>query len=655
MNFSDIAFDRLMKSSPEIARYVTTFVDLTADLPETLGVQLGVFILGSPSGVSMYIPAIAKAGTLYPIDSVFNPAESMFFPLQENYILTSMFSPNTGSPVKMPSQVNQNPSVRMLVDPPRTGKHAYAGTLLAEAAYQLPNATKDKYLTKLASSPGLGKALMSQGIDLRSLLEALEKKAEATVTMTTLSEPGSNTLRVIKEGVGLPDDVIQSILTKGYGFIGTHDNPRLAINYDAVNDGYTQLTAAMPGSVYEVVMKDGSIKAGFVPKPLRSLDTLVSGDMNVTRPVFAGRVDANDTTNLSGKYVIFEDGTYMDYEANPVIKATSRSSSDEVVSFLANQGKILDLKEVQPNLAGDPVRGFIITDRGWIGPVTVYKKSVNETGITLHLAGCYGKIRHVHISPNLHGSISTIGNDIFVRDGAAFLLASMSEVEPETSVIAASAKRNLLIQANMQPMAIKKDGFDFYLNGSHIGSEYSIAKELAELHRLEKQVVLSLIKQASDTGYTTFWMSKSAAPSSIDATYQHGVTPPDQEDLMNRTQPEYNPNFQAIEGSTATNDRSIIEATIISEFVNDPDMFETLGSYLPVIREAIDKIGRSMFMLRLNINSVSNGVDPSYLSSTLIGLRNTYRNLGDSYMKLTQLASSSYENTNEVIPTGEVV
>jgi hypothetical protein len=404
----------------------------------------------------------------------------------------------------MPSQVNQNPSVRMLVDPPRTGKHAYAGTLLAEAAYQLPNATKDKYLTKLASSPELGKALMSQGIDLKSLLEALEKKAEATVTMTTLSEPGSNTLRVIKEGVGLPDDVIQSILTKGYGFIGTHDNPRLAINYDAVNDGYTQLTAAMPGSVYEVVMKDGSIKAGFVPKPLRSLDTLVSGDMNVTRPVFAGRVDANDTTNLSGKYVIFEDGTYMDYEANPVIKATSRSSSDEVVSFLANQGKILDLKEVQPNLAGDPVRGFIITNRDWIGPVTVYKKSVNETGITLHLAGCYGKIRHVHISPNLHGSISTIGNDIFVRDGAAFLLASMSEVEPETSVIAASAKRNLLIQANMQPMAIKKDGFDFYLNGSHIGSEYSIAKELAELHRLEKQVVLSLIKQASDTGYTTF-------------------------------------------------------------------------------------------------------------------------------------------------------
>ena len=147
-------------------------------------------------------------------------------------------------------------------------------------------------------------------------------------------------------------------------------------------------------------------------------------------------------------------------------------------------------------------------------------------------------------------------------------------------------------------------------------------------------------------------MSKQAGNNIADPSYSsQGVNVPPQEELL----PNVQPDFKAIQGATMTGDKSAIEATIIAEFVNDPDMFETLGTYLPVIREAVDRMGRSIFLLRLNINNMANAVDPTYLSGIMTGLRNSYRNLGDSYLKLSQLSASSHENGVEQAPTGEVV
>ena len=66
-------------------------------------------------------------------------------------------------------------------------------------------------------------------------------------------------------------------------------------------------------------------------------------------------------------------------------------------------------------------------------------------------------------------------------------------------------------------------------------------------------------------------------------------------------------------------------------------------------------MGRSILLSRLNINNMANAVDPAYLSGIMTGLRNSYRNLGDSYLKLSQLSASSHENGVEQAPTGEVV
>ena len=651
MNFSDTAFERLSRTSPEISRYIISFVNLTQDLPEDRGIELGVFVLGTNAGASLYIPVLSKGGNVFPLDTVFNPAEGQFFPLIESYVMQSIMSnvTNIGAATNIPSTVVQNPSVRALVDPPRTGKHAYAGTMLEEAAYQMSPAYKKAFIEKIASDATFGKTLQKVGIDIGSLLGTLTKQAESTTTITNLSEPGFG-LKVIVEGSGLPNDTVQSILSNGYAFIGQHDNPRFAIQYDALNDGYTTLQSAVEGSVYQVILKDGSSKMGFVPPKLRSIGEIVDNSLSVQKAVFAPRLKANETTNQCCKVILFEDGTYATYEANPVIKATSTSSLDEAVGMLADAGKVHSITEIAPKMNGDSLRGFIVTDRGWIGPLTIYKKSVNMIGITYHIGSSDGTVTHVHVSDNIHGSVVNQGGDVFIRSNAVFVEAEPTNVELETSVSVASMKRNSFLSANMQPMAIRREGWDFYLNGAPIGQEVDLAKRLAEEERLEANIVTSLLKEASEKSLVKFWISKEAAINTMDASYTQGVTPPAQEQLFDNVQPDFN----KIQQAAQVNDRSVLEATIISEFVNDPDMFETLGSYLPIIREAIDKLGRSIFLLRLNINNMSNLVDTSYLSGVMISLRNTYRNLGDSYLKLTQLSTSSYEN-NQESTTGEVV
>ncbi len=652
MNFSDVAFERLSRTSPEISKYIISFIDLTADLPEQQGIELGVFILGTAMGVSLYIPVISKAGNVFPIDTVYNIQDSKFFPLIETYVQQALLSNvgDTGRPVTIPSQVNQNPSVRKLIDPPRTGKHAYAGTMLDEAAYQLSPAYKQAFLTKIASDKTFGLSLQSAGINVKSLVETLQKQAETT-TLTNVSKPGEG-LKVVTEGTDLGDDVIQSILGKGWGYVGQHDNPRLAIEYDATNDGYTQLTGAIPGSVYTVVMKDGSLRNGFIPPRTRTPAGLVDSSANVNTASFVPKTEINDTNNLDSKIIVFEDGTYMTYSQNPVVRATTTSNMDDIIALLADRGKIHDIKEIAPGQNGAQFRGFLITDRGWLGPMAIYKKSINETGITYHVSGNEGRMTHIHVSDNLHGSLNVVGTDIFVNGKAAFIQSDPSKIEPESSVTVASVKRNLFVMKAMQPVTIKCDCLDYYINGAHVGGRLDLVRRLAEHEMLEAEIVDSLVKRASHDKLVTFWMSKQAGNNIADPSYSsQGVNVPPQEELL----PNVQPDFKAIQGATMTGDKSAIEATIIAEFVNDPDMFETLGTYLPVIREAVDRMGRSIFLLRLNINNMANAVDPTYLSGIMTGLRNSYRNLGDSYLKLSQLSASSHENGVEQAPTGEVV
>lgn len=661
MIFSENAYDRLMRTSPELTKYILSFVDLSTEVPENFGIELGVFILGSGSGVNLYVPVVSKGGNIFPIDSLFDPQEGMFFPMIESYVQSTLLSAgmNPGRAVTIPSNVNQNPNLRRLIDPPRTGKHAYAGTMVAEAAAQLSPAFKKAMLEKVASDKRFGLTLQNSGINLRDLTDALQHVKSASETVTVKSTPIDG-LKVIVDGSDLPHDVVQSILNNGYGYLGDHDNPRLVVQYDAVNDGYTKMDAGLPGQVYEVVMKDGSLKAGFIAPRIRSIPTILDNSQLVNKAAFKPVMEETETKNLESKVIIFEDGTYMNAAMEPVIKATSVSNLNDMMLTLADQGKILDIYEVSPDLKGEHARGFIITPSGWIGPLSIYKRSQNETGVTLHVSGQEGVITHIHVSRSMAGNLLVSGTDIFVNGNAAFLVAKMSEMEPETNVGTASIKRNNVLLRTMQPLRVSRDGLDYYVNGQHVGDVVNFVKRIAEGEMFSKQASELMVKRAQHESTFTVYVSRGhdkSAANITDPNYVKGFVPEaDNQTLPNMSNQQPNIDFAKMEQAAATGDKGVLESTIIAEFVNDPDMFETIGNYLPCIRESVDKIGRSIFLLRLNINSVSEQLEPGYLSGIMTSLRNTYRNLGDSYLKLKQVSASSQETTiTEGTPTGEVV
>ena len=95
-----------------------------------------------------------------------------------------------------------------------------------------------------------------------------------------------------------------------------------------------------------------------------------------------------------------------------------------------------------------------------------------------------------------------------------------------------------------------------------------------------------------------------------------------------------------IGAAAKTRDKSVIEASIISELLNDPDMFGTVSEYLPDIGQAVDRLGRTLFLARVNSNKLSDSMDPEALSNILTNLRSAYSNLGESYVKLEQIAAN---------------
>jgi hypothetical protein len=88
-------------------------------------------------------------------------------------------------------------------------------------------------------------------------------------------------------------------------------------------------------------------------------------------------------------------------------------------------------------------------------------------------------------------------------------------------------------------------------------------------------------------------------------------------------------------------DGQVTESVIISELLQVPDMFEQINEYLPDIEEAIDKLGRILFMSRVHINKLSETSDSEGVFAFLAQLKAVYRMLGDNYIKLEEMVAGA--------------
>lgn len=661
MALADIALERLTRIAPQLAKQVISFYDMTEELPEDSGMHVGVFILGSKNN-QYYIPVVAKGGTVYPIDSVYSKEESRFIPITTKGIdeVVSSSQQKMGRGAKMPKTVNSNPNLRDVVEPPRTGKYVYSGVPIPEALAQLSDEGKGWFLDKIASEQELMKSIHDLGVDIPDMKEALLTKSAMINDHEKLNTDAPVEV-VTQPKDGLSDETIRMIMRQGFAIVGEHPHPRMAVEYCKATEGFTRIPAACENKAYEVVMRDGRNKVGFVPDFVKSCGLKEMPKRSATS-------DGPSQDPI----IIFEDGTYA-HTHNTVIRQIPRDFV-AVLKELSDNNRFVDLSSCSKD---DTV--MVVTPKGFVGPVGISSITSSPAGTCIKTYNCgHSGTSEIFVSDNVHGEVLRDGSTVYVTPSAkAIKLDSMCDHGVETDLNRAitryeNSQMNIVKEAHV----LDFDGVEYHLDKTPVGTIEKIAEELAVNHKLDADTTEYFIKRAQELGRVVIQMSKEAEINGIGPEDNSTTTAADLYAPTGKTHiPEYgdkiNPedgsaigarrdlsgglkdkqkekeglrkkasfNLDLIKEAAATKDKQIVEASVMSEILKDPAMGETISSYMPIIDEALDKLGRTILLLRINNENMLDKISPEEYSKLISALRNTYKLLGENKLTLEQLVT----------------
>lgn len=605
MEFSDIALAKLLETVPELAKYILTFEDLSEEIEEESGLQVGTFILRS-GGDLFYIPVVEKSGNVYPLDSIFFASEQKFFPITHHTIslVESSGQVSQGKPVKAPDSMVRNPSVYHLINPPRTGKHVYASSSrLVDFLAQLPVDVKNDLISSISSEKTVYDKL-DKMFGLKGLVEILSQTEVDTPVVksqmricTTLDECHTPEQRA-------------AILRQGY-FI--HDGclpTRTAVIKEDLNKNgvFEEITALDGDRDYNVVLSNGSIRQAYVPKP------------------FCGIGKHANTI------VLFTDGSFA--IASSVISAGTPPARKEVLSTIFNSNP--------PKLVSDLFRGdkfvAVLGNNEFMGPFEVENAASNHLGPVLRVKDLRTFKTYQFIASRMFNKNVLVEDcNIYVPSSTfIFPLGENRSSDLERSLNGAQRRQSVNnLQFLGEELNLTFDGIEFSINGKAIGQVPDTIKVLVEGEGIDPGQAQSFIKTAQETKRTKIYLTKRASGTEFEpsqTTEKFGQDAPTQERVG------LNGSFMPLlQESMGVNDAQVAEATIISELLQVPEMTEVIEEYLPDIEDAIDKIGRTLFMARVNIGKLSSKYDPDGIYSFLSSLKNVYRKLGENYMKLRWL------------------
>ena len=97
----------------------------------------------------------------------------------------------------------------------------------------------------------------------------------------------------------------------------------------------------------------------------------------------------------------------------------------------------------------------------------------------------------------------------------------------------------------------------------------------------------------------------------------------------------------AVNEAEKLQDSQTMEATIISQLLQAPDLFENIQEYLPDLKDAVDKLGRLQFLSRVKIDQLVSPLDSDSVFALISQVKNVYRQLGDTTSKLEEVAGAS--------------
>jgi len=248
-------------------------------------------------------------------------------------------------------------------------------------------------------------------------------------------------------------------------------------------------------------------------------------------------------------------------------------------------------------------------------------------------------VREIYASKNMTKEVSLVGNTLYVQHNIIVVkLGENITFELEQSVNSAIDRRQLIAAQFLgAELDIRHDGVEFSINGKTAGLLPNALKTLVEDEQLEPEVAKSFLKQASDLRYVKVFLSKkaSAAPVPTEiAQYGDRVMDPGTTSLNGAFIP-------AVNSAMELGDGQVLEATVISQLLQVPNLFEYINEYVPDIQNAVDKLGRLLFLSRVKIDQLAGPLDSDSVFALIAKIKGVYRQLGDSCTKLQEIANVS--------------
>lgn len=620
-DFQSEALTRIGAAAPELSAHVLSFQDLSQELPEGTNYSVGIFVINAPSGL-LYVPTIAYGVVIQPFDSIIDAMTGIFMPFTNTYIQKAMTPQmnNYGKSTKIPKYVSTNPSIYNLVVPPRTGKVAYASSSLAlEMITALPKSARMAILGKIKTDPAVASAI-GNTFEIEDFLRALHY--EVTTPTMQIAAPEVEIITASNATPDLECSMVQDILNRGYTIKGDNITPRMVIPTDQASDRFSTVSGCRHGTATMLVRRDGSRVLAMIPTMARQ----PGGIKNTVLPANALNTD-NRKPQVDGQYVaIGTDGSYI---TDPrIVVSGEELEMSEAVKEIYNAGRIVPVSSIA---SGEVF--MLVTDKGAVGPLMASMVSRNGEEATLQVTLDYTSFdcpnRYTLIAtPTFTGSLHIDDSTILVGSAAqAIVLEYNANMEMETSMSAAHNRQQLQTMGLLQSkLSVVNHAGTFTVNGHTAGGEADLANILVNKLGLSKQAAYAAADKAKEHGRAEYYMTKEATfGDNIDNIPAYGNTALEQPPLIDS---------MPIVDAGETQDPEIMGNVLVTQFMNNPDVFEMISAYTPQLAESVDKLGRTILLLRLNTDADK----AASIANILAATRNTYRLLGDSVEKLKRLS-----------------
>lgn len=633
MDFTEIAMQKLGQTAPELVNLIVAFRDISEEAASDIDIAVGAFILQSGSEI-FFVPVIQKDQTIHPIDSVFFTSIGQFRPLSKGTVSQILSSGKTepGKKTKIPKGVSRNPSVYDLVTPPRTGKFVYASdSRVTEFFAAMPDHLKRFVRTRITDDNSLANSLHKM-YDIEDVIDALKETAQ-TETKTVAEAPAK---AVLTYGDALDEAQAREVIEKGYTLNSAypHGN-RVAIPQEEF-EYHGQLHEVSPstekGKCFRIMLPNGSLTRGYVLPEAFSVPTVM------------GTGSSPYSTHKAPLHhhgiVLTESGRIM-----PIGRFIA--VGDELVGAQTNTSVVADIlagftKHVPLGTYSDLANGdyalVLDSDMKLIaaGTVGTIIHSALDSEVSLNTVDGRCKINFVpglkSIITDASGSVSVPKQSIVIRCPQGYSCYSFAQECEKLTV--AEARARLATQAQIalgDRLDIGFDGVDYSLNGSVAGPAHKAIEILIVNEGIEPNRAESLVKAAGERRSCRVLMSKKA-----------DFTPGEIPEFGDKPEPQQDPQLDGgkVEQAAKSGDKQISDAMILSELLQNQDLFGLISEYTPDIAQAVDRLGRILFMSRVRMDQLIQSSGSEAAMSTIASVKAVYRNLGDNLVKLEQLITN---------------